>query len=58
MRLGSSNSSDCATFATCWVLTKRALVFSKEGFTPELLGRCKAYGDVELIDPSRLYGGD
>ena len=36
----------------------KLLCFSKEGFTPELLGRCKAYGDVELIDPSRLYGGD
>ena len=36
----------------------RLLCFSKEGFTPELVGRCKADGDVELIDPSRLYGGD
>jgi hypothetical protein len=36
----------------------KLLCFSKEGFTPELLGRCKVYGDVELIDPSRLYGGD
>jgi len=36
----------------------KLLCFSKAGFTPELLGRCKAYGDVELIDPSRLYGGD
>jgi len=36
----------------------KLLCFSKEGFTPQLLDRCKAYGDVELIDPSRLYGGD
>ena len=36
----------------------RLLCFSKEGFTPELLGQCRAYGGVELIDPSRLYGVD
>lgn len=36
----------------------KLLCFPKESFTPELLGRFKAYGDVELINPSRLYGGD
>jgi uncharacterized protein len=36
----------------------RLLLFSRNGFTDELLRRCRARRDVELIDMVRLYPGD
>ena len=36
----------------------RLLLFSRNGFTAELVRRCRARQDVEFIDMARLYAGD
>ena len=36
----------------------RLLLFSRNGFEPELIQEARAAQDIELIDLSRLYHGD
>ena len=38
--------------------TARRLLFSLEGFTPELTAEARHRHDVELVDLDRLYEGD
>jgi len=38
--------------------TSKRLLFSLEGFAPELVAAAAARPDVELVDLDRLYDGD